>query len=68
MNAERSPRNSEAGLEALRRDWERTFGESMPFGFEIGPEQFPMMRECIRRRSKAPLEAYIASIPAGVVY
>ena len=45
MNAERSPRNSEAGLEALRRDWERTFGESMPFGFEIGPEQFPMIRE-----------------------
>ena len=55
-------------LEALREPWAEVFGEPMGFGFEIGPEQFPMMRECIRTRSKAPLEAYIASIPAGVVY
>ena len=55
-------------LEALREPWEATFGEPMGFGFEIGPEQVPMMCECIRTRNKAPLKAYVAAIPAGVVY
>ena len=55
-------------LEALREPWEATFGGTMPFGFEIGPEQVPMMRECIRTRSREPLKAYIASISAGVDY
>ena len=49
-------------LEALAPDWERVFGEDMAMGFEIQPAQVPMLRECIRLRSQAPLEAYIESL------
>ena len=48
-------RHTWEGLEALREPWAEVFGEPMGFGFEIGPEQVPMMRECIRTRNKAPL-------------
>ena len=50
-------------LEQLREDWETVFEEGMPWGFEIGEEQMPMLRECIDQESKAPLEAYVASLP-----
>ena len=55
-------------LEALRDDWERVFWESMAMGFEIDPAQVPMMRRCIRERSREPLRRYVASIPPDVVY
>ena len=49
-------------LEALAPEWERVFGGPMPMGFEIGPEQVPIMRQCIRDGSRAPLQAYIAGL------
>ena len=61
-------RSTFAEIEALRDDWERTFGEPMPWGFEITEPQVPMMRRCIRERSRKPLERYIASLPPGVVF
>ena len=55
-------------IEAVRADWERVFGEPITWGFEITEPQIPIMHECIRLRSKAPLAAYIASIPEQVCY
>ena len=55
-------------LEALRDEWWRVFGESMGMGFEITPEQVPMMKECIEKESQKPLEEYIDSIPADITY
>ena len=46
-------------LDALCEQCESVFGEKMTFGFEIGPEQVPLMRECIEKRSQAPLEKYV---------
>lgn len=40
----------------------------MPWGFAIGPEQVPMLRECIAKRSQAPLNRYIRSLPKDRVY
>ena len=55
-------------LEDLRDDWFRVFGESMGMGFEISPEQFPMMKKCIETKSKKLLEEYIDSLPEHIVY
>ena len=46
-------------LEVLRPHWEEVFDEPMPMGFEIQPPQVPMLRKCLRDKSRAPLEAYI---------
>ena len=52
----------------MREDWEAIFGESMPWGFEIGEDQIPILRQCIAKRSREPLKAYIATIPPGTLY
>ena len=49
-------------LDALAHAWAETFGESLPMGFEVGPEQVPVMRECLRLRSQRPLEDYVRSL------
>ena len=40
----------------------------MPFGFEVTPDQVPVMRECLRARSRKPLEDYVASLDPGDEY
>ena len=55
-------------LEILVPDWERIFGETLPRGFVIGPDQVPMVRECIEKRSKRPLDLYIKSLPPDRMY
>ena len=55
-------------LEELRPEWERIFGGAMPYGFEVGPGQVPMMRECIEKQSRQPLSAYINSLPPDRSY
>ncbi len=55
-------------LMSLRHAWEETFGESMPMGFEIGPDQYPTMKECIEKRDQAPLEDFINGLDPDVVY
>ena len=57
-----------ADLESLTDEWFRVFGESMGMGFEISPEQFPMMKKCIETKSKKLLEEYIDSLPEHIVY
>ena len=34
----------------------------------IGPDQVPMMRECIEKRSQEPLTAYVYSLPPDRSY
>ena len=55
-------------LEVLVPDWERVFEVPMPRGFEVGPDQVPIMRECIEKRSKRPLVRYINSFPPDRTY
>ena len=54
---------TEAELDALAPDWFRVFGEAMPRGFEIGPDQVPILKECLRTKSQKPLEAFVESLP-----
>ena len=56
-------------LDELREDWFAVFGESMPWGFEIGEEQIPLLRQCVERRSQEPLDRYVqALISDGRIY
>ena len=58
-----------ADLLELQDEWEAVFnGDTMPWGFMIGPEQVPMLRECTRTRSQAPLRKFIRSLPEHRVY
>ena len=61
-------RDNPSKLDELRSDWTALFNEPMPWGFEVGEEQIPMLRQCIAERSKAPLEVYIQSLPSGRIY
>ena len=49
-------------LLALQPDWLETFGEDLAYGFEIMPPQVPMLRQCLREKSRAPLRAFIATL------
>ncbi len=53
-------------LEDLAPEWYRLFGEEMPKGFEVTPEQVPIIRECIRTKSQKPLDDYARSIPSDI--
>ena len=55
-------------LEALVPEWERIFGETMPRGFEIGPSQVPIIRECIEKRSQEPIIRYVKSLPPDLMF
>ena len=48
-------------------DWYRTFGESMPMGFQATPDQIGIIRKCIRRKSQKPLDDYVESLPEDVL-
>ena len=53
---------------ALSLRWEATFGEPLAMGFEITPTQVPMLRRCLRERSRKPLEDYIAFLGDDIDY
>ena len=56
-------------LDELREDWMAVFGKSMPWGFEIGEEQIPLLRQCVERRSQEPLDRYVqALLSDGRIY
>ena len=59
---------TENDLDRIRLEWERIFGEGMPWGFEVGPAQVPILRRCIEQRSMQPLNDYVRSIPDDVTY
>ena len=61
-------RDDPSELDELRNEWEAVFGDGMPWGFGIGYDQIPILRQCIAERSKEPLRTYWASQPAGTVF
>ena len=57
-----------ADPERLGPRWEKVFGDTMPMGFEVGPEQVPFIERCIREKSRKPLAEHVATLPAGASY
>ena len=45
----------------LSEEWEKVFGEPLHEDPMISSDQFPMLRECLRLKSKQPWKDYIAS-------
>ena len=62
------PEFTEDDLDQIEPEWERTFGDGMPRGFEVGPAQVPILRRCIEQRSMQPLNDYVRSITDDIVY
>ena len=53
----------------VRQRWEEAFGESMPYGFEVGVADLPMLEQCVERRDQTPLnEAIRERLADGRVY
>ena len=59
---------TDGDLSALAPEWERIFGKPMPRGFEVTPDQVPIIRECIEKRSTRPLNRYVSSIPSTTLF
>lgn len=56
-------------LFALARAWKRRFGENLGVGFEIGPADVPLIRQCLDQGSTQPLEDHIRRLLSdGRVY
>ncbi len=55
-------------LGELAPQWRETFGESMPYGFEVTPSIYEIMVECIRTKSQKPLDDYVMSLPKDEQY
>ena len=52
----------------LEGKWYETFGDSMPQGFGVGPEQIPILKECIRLKSTKPIDDYLEDgLPEGAI-
>ena len=45
---------------ALEDEWMRVFREGVPMGFVVTPDAAPILRECLKEKSQAKLDAYIA--------
>ncbi len=66
------PLTKEQALEELRitEEWEKVFG-GIPQGLDImvGPAQFGILRECLKLKSTAPLDAFIEKeVASGKIY
>ena len=46
-------------LFALEDEWEATFGESLSYGFNIGPNDVPLLQRCLAAKSKQELKDHI---------
>lgn len=52
----------------LMEAWEATFGEQMPWGFEVGESEIPILRQCIEQNSQLPIEDFVRSLPPDRTY
>ena len=52
------------GLIRLEPRWREVLGETMPQGFGIGPEAYPVLEECLDKRSQEPLDDYLRELYA----
>ena len=56
-------------LFALEPEWYEVFPDyELAMGFEIGPDQVPLLKECIQTKTTKPLEDYLANLPTDRVY
>ena len=55
-------------LDELRGPWRETFGEDMPYGFEVNPCSCEIMAECLRTKIQRPLDAYIEALPPDISF
>lgn len=59
-------------MDEIWKQWEETFGDRPPFGIigcEIGPAQFPLLRKCLKQKSKKPWDRYAESkLKKGLIY
>ena len=39
-----------------------TFGEDLKYGFDVQPDDVPMLRECIEKQSMEPMEKHLDSL------
>ncbi len=66
------PLTKEQALEELEitKEWEKVFG-GIPEGLDImvGPDKFPLLRECLKLKSTAPLDAFIEEeVASGKIF
>ena len=53
----------------LQEEWQRVFGEGMPWGFEIGEQDIPLLQRCVKNRSRVELERLVRErLKDGRVY
>lgn len=52
----------------LMEEWRATFGEHMPWGFEVSQNEIPILRQCIEQKSQQPIEDFVRSLPTDRVY
>ena len=56
-------------LARVQERWEKVFGNSMPFGFEVGIADLPILERCVELRDQTPLdEAIRERLADGRVY
>ena len=46
-------------MERLSREWRRTFGVAMPYGFEVTDDDAPTIRRCIEEGSMHALDELV---------
>ena len=56
--------NTWSDLASHAPDWYRTFGESMPVGFEVTPDQIGI----IRQKSQKSLDDHLESLPKDALF
>lgn len=52
----------------LKEAWQATFGEPMPWGFEVGVNEIPILHQCIKLKSQRPIEDFVRSLPTDRTY
>ena len=53
----------------LSEEWEKVFGEPLKEGPMITSDVFPILRECLAQKSKAPMEVYVkAELDSGKIF
>ena len=52
----------------LMAEWQAIFGEPMPWGFEVGENEIPILRQCIKQKSQQPIEDFVRSLPTDRTY
>ena len=52
----------------LAPQWLETFGEELAMGFDIGPDEAPIIRQCLEQKSQQPLDDHMKSLPAGIIF